>query len=100
LHGTPRADNRWVVSGIVYVIRNGLMWKDAPRGYGLHKTLYSRFARWSRIGTFDRIIAALAAEVGTPVLLDTMHLKARRTGASLLKKKALLRDASGAPKSA
>jgi transposase len=26
--------------GIFYVIRNGLQWKDAPRGYGPHKTLF------------------------------------------------------------
>jgi len=29
-HGMPRADDRRVVSGIVYVIRNGSQWKDAP----------------------------------------------------------------------
>ena len=33
-HGVPRVDDRRVVSGIVYVIRNGLQWKDAPRAYG------------------------------------------------------------------
>lgn len=44
-HGVPRVDDRRVVSGIVYVIRNGLQWKDAPKGYGPHKTLYNRFIR-------------------------------------------------------
>jgi transposase len=39
-----------VVSGIIYVIRNGLQWKDAPAGYGPHKTLYNRFIRWSLMG--------------------------------------------------
>ena len=29
--GLRRVDDRRVVSGIVYVIRNGLQWKDAPR---------------------------------------------------------------------
>ncbi len=38
-HGIPRVDDRRVVSGIVCVIRNGLRWKDAPGGYGPHKTL-------------------------------------------------------------
>jgi transposase len=47
-HGVPRVDDRRVVSGIVYVIRNGLQWKDAPKAYGPHKTLYNRFIRWSR----------------------------------------------------
>ena len=31
-HGVARVDDLRVVSWIVYVIRNGLMWKDAPRG--------------------------------------------------------------------
>lgn len=49
-HGVPRVDDRRVVSGIVYVICNGLQWKDAPVGYGPHKTLYNRFIRWSLMG--------------------------------------------------
>ncbi|WP_408843246.1 hypothetical protein [Acetobacter thailandicus] len=27
------------------MIRNGLQWKDAPKAYGPHKTLYNRFIR-------------------------------------------------------
>ena len=30
-HGVPRVDDRRVVSGIVYVIRNGLQWKCQRR---------------------------------------------------------------------
>ena len=77
-----------MVSGIVYVIRNGLQWKDAPAGYGPHKTLYNRFMRWSRLGVFDRIFAALAGEGPKPqrIMIDATHLKAHRTAASLLKK--------------
>jgi hypothetical protein len=41
-----------VISGIVFVIRNGLRWRDAPREYGPHKTVYNRFVRWSRLGHF------------------------------------------------
>ena len=36
-HGVPRVDDRKVVSGIIYVIRNGLRWRDAPGIYGPHK---------------------------------------------------------------
>lgn len=64
--GVPRVDDRRVVSGIIHVIRNGLRWRDAPEVYGPHKTLYNRFVRWSRMGVFDRIFAALAAEDGPP----------------------------------
>jgi transposase len=81
-------DDRRVLSGIIYVIRNGLQWRDAPAAYGPHKTLYNRFVRWSRMGVFDRIFAALAAEGGPPerLMIDSTHLKAHRTAASLLKK--------------
>ena len=87
-HGVARVDDRRVVSGIVYVIRNGLQWKDAPSGYGPHKTLYNRFIRWSRLGVFDRIFAGLAGEGPKPecIMIDATHLKAHRTAASLLKK--------------
>lgn len=85
---TPRVDDRRVVSGIVYVIKHGLQWKDAPKGYGPHKTLYNRFIRWSRVGVFDRILAGLAGEGPKPerIMIDATHLKAHRTAASLLKK--------------
>jgi transposase len=98
-HGVPRVDDRRVVSGIVYVIKHGLQWKDAPKDYGPHKTLYNRFIRWSRMGVFDRIFAGLAAEGPKPerIMIDATHLKAHRTAASLLKK-GLFPAVSGVPK--
>ena len=100
-HGIARVDDRRVVSGIVYVIRNGLPWKDAPKDDGPHKTLYNRFIRWSRMGVFDRIFAALAGEGPRPerIMIDATHLKAHRTAASLLKK-GMFPAVSGAPKAA
>ena len=97
--GVPRVDDRRVISGIIHVIRNGLMWKDAPPVYGPHKTLYNRFVRWSQAGVFDRIFAELAVEstATDTVMIDATHLKAHRTAASLAKK-GLLRGASGGPR--
>lgn len=87
-HGMPRVDDLRVISGIVYVIKNGMQWKDAPRGYGPPKTLYNRFVRWSRMGVFNRIFAELAGKTGGPdrLMIDATHFKAHRTVASLLKK--------------
>lgn len=98
-HGIPRVDDRRIVSGIIFVIRNGLRWRDAPAAYGPHKTIYNRFIRWSRLGVFNRIFAELAAKGGKPdqLMIDATHLKAHRTAASLLTK-GLYPDVSGAPK--
>jgi putative transposase len=100
-HGIARVDDRRVISGIIFVIRNGLRWRDAPQDYGPHKTIYNRFIRWSRLGVFNKIFAALAAKGGKPdqLMIDATHLKAHRTAASLLKK-GLFPDVSDAPRAA
>jgi putative transposase len=100
-HGIARVDDRRVLSGIIFVIRNGLRWRDAPKDYGPHKTIYNRFIRCSRLGVFNKILAELAGKAGAPdqVMIDATHLKAHRTAASLLKK-GLFPDVSDAPRAA
>ena len=85
--GKPRVDDRRVLSGILFVLRNGLRWQDAPAVYGPHKTPYNRFARWSRMGVFARIFRDLAkpGADGDTLMMDSTHLKAHRTAASLRK---------------
>ena len=65
------------------------------------KTIYNRFVRWSRLGVFNKIFAALARKGGKPhrLMIDATHLKAHRTAASLLKK-GLFPDVSAAPRAA
>ena len=94
-------DDRRVISGIIFVIRNGLRWRNAPREFGPHKTIYNRFVRWSQMGVFNRIFANLAAKGGKPdrLMIDATHLKAHRTAASLLKG-GLFPDVSDAPRAA
>ena len=100
-HRVPRVDDRRVISGIIFVIRNGLRWRDAPREYGPHNTIDNRFIRWSRVGGFNKIFAALSAKGGKPdqLMIDATHLKAHRTAASL-SKTGLFPDASVAPRAA
>jgi transposase len=85
--GKPRVDDRRVLSGIIYIKKNGLQWKDAPAVYGPPKTLYNRFVRWSRMGVFARIFVELAqpGPDGDVIMIDSTHLKAHRTAASLSK---------------
>jgi putative transposase len=87
-HRVPRIDDCRIISGIIFIIRNGLRWRDAPKEYGPHKTIYNRFIRWSRLAVFNRIFAELAAKGGKPdqLMIDATHLKAHRTAASLLKR--------------
>jgi len=94
-HGKPRVDDRRVLSGIIFINRNGLRWRDAPREYGPPKTLNNRWKRWSDKGVFARMMDGLAAEAATPktVMIDATYLKAHRAATSLRSKKGARRPA-------
>ena len=88
-HGKPRVDDRRVLSGIIFVNRNGLRWRDAPREYGPAKTLYNRWKRWGDMGVFARMMEGLAAASPEPktIMIDATYLKTHRTASSLRVKK-------------
>jgi transposase len=94
-HGKPRVDDRRVLSGIIFINRNGLRWCDAPKEYGPPKTLYNRWKRWGDKGIFARMMEGLASEAGVPktVMIDATYLKAHRTATSLRSKKGAWRPA-------
>jgi transposase len=88
-HGKPWVDDRRVLSGIIFISRNGLRWCDAPKEYGPAKTLYNRWKRWGDEGVFARMMEGLASEAAIPktVMIDATYLKAHRTATSLRSKK-------------
>lgn len=59
-HGRERVDERRVLSGIIFVNRNGRRSRDALREYGPAKTLYNRWKRWSDKDIFIRMMEGLA----------------------------------------
>ena len=101
-HGVPRVDDKRVLSGIIFINRNGLRWRDAPAEYGPPKTLYNRWVRWGRLGVFARMLTAMATEAQNTetVMIDATHLKAHRTASSLRGKKGGASGSSGARKAA
>lgn len=44
-NGKPRVDDHRMLSRIIFINRNGLRWRDAPKEYGPHKALYNRWKR-------------------------------------------------------
>ncbi len=86
-HGKPRVDDRRVLSGIIFLNHNGSRWRDAPEAYGPHKTLDSRWKRWSEKGIFARMMVGLAAEHDERKTTDATYLKAHRTATGLAAKR-------------
>ena len=71
------------------MIRHGLQWKDATRGYGPVKTLTGSSA--GAVSAWLRVSARLATVSDRPerLMIDATHLKAHHTAASLLQKLAV-----------
>lgn len=107
-HGRPRVYDRRVLSGIIFVNRSGLRWRDAPKDYGPHKTLYNRRKRWGAMGgtcqgssnaqhrwkagggVFTRMMEGLSAGAERKtVMIDATYLKAHRTASGLAAKKGI-----------
>jgi putative transposase len=62
--GRPRsADMREVVDAILYVLRNGVVWRALPHDFPPWKTAYHYFRTWRVDGTWDAIHATLREQV-------------------------------------
>jgi transposase len=59
--GRPRADDRMVLNGILYVLTTGCRWMDMSLEYGSYKTAWKRLKKWQDEGVWDRIFRALAS---------------------------------------
>ena len=58
--GHPWKDHRRVIDGVLWVLHTGAPWRDLPREtYGPWQTVYERFNRWSKDGTWGRLLEAL-----------------------------------------
>ncbi len=88
-HGRPRIDDCRVLRGIIFVNRNDLRWRDAPRKYGPHKTLYNRWKHWGAMKVFAGMMSGLTDGKTEPqtIMIDAIYLKAHRPALSLRLKK-------------
>jgi transposase len=60
--GRPRVDRRWVLDGILYVLRTGCQWKAAPSEFGSGSTLHRYFQEWTQMGVFSVLWKAALRE--------------------------------------
>lgn len=85
----PFRDHRQVLEGIAYRYRVGCAWRDVPDIYGPWQTLWKRHARFSRDGTWDRILEQLlakadaAGEIGWQLSIDSTISRVHQHGATL-----------------
>jgi transposase len=68
--GRPALDHRQVINGILWVLRTGAPWRDMPERYGIWSTVSSRFYRWRKAGTWERILKELQEKADAANQLD------------------------------
>jgi putative transposase len=56
-------DEREILNGIFYQIRNGCVWGDLPKDLPAYQTVYKYFRRWQRKGIWQEIHDTLRREV-------------------------------------
>ncbi len=95
----PRRGQRWrdhrtVVNGILWRLATGAPWRDLPERYGPWQTVYDRFVRWRRDGTWDRLLADAqtksdaVGEVVWEVSIDSTSIRAHQHAAGARKRPA------------
>ena len=57
--GRPRRESRQVIEGILWIVHTGAPWRDLPERFGPWRTVYHWFNRWTRDGTWDRVLETL-----------------------------------------
>ena len=80
-----RIDDRYVISGIIWVIKQGASWREVPEFYGNWTTIYSRFKRWSKRGIFQKIFKNYTSKLKKKcmAMIDSTFAKVHRSAASM-----------------
>ena len=81
--GPERVDDRRIISGILYRLREGCRWRAVPEVYGPCTTVFNRYNRWSKRGLWHGIFAGLVGGNDPPAvtMIDSTAVKAHRSSA-------------------
>lgn len=89
--GEPRRHHRrLILDAILYVLDNGVKWRNLPKGFPPKSTVYDYFALWRDDGTWRRVHDALRDDARvalgkgtgpTAAIIDSQSVKTTEKGA-------------------
>ena len=68
--GRPRADDRLMLNGVLWVLCSGAAWRDMPERFGPWSTVYHRFREWRNRGVFAQMLKRLHIRLNEKGLID------------------------------
>jgi len=85
--GWTAADNRLFIDAILWIGKTGVPWRDLPERFGNWNSVWRRFDRWSRKGTWQVVFAALQDPDLEWLILDSTVIRAHLCAAGAKKKR-------------
>jgi transposase len=85
--GWVAADNRRFIDAVLYVAKTGIPWRDLPERFGNWNSVWRRFDRWARKGTWARVFEALQDPDLEWLILDSTVIRAHPCAAGAKKKR-------------
>ena len=85
-HGKVAKDNRQFIDAVLWIAKTGAPWRDLPERLGNWNSVWRRFDRWARQGTWARVFAALQDPDLEWLILDSTVVRAHPCAAGAPKK--------------
>src|SRR5438094_4908848 len=84
--GVTAEDNRLFVDAILWIGKTGAPWPDLPERFGKWNSVWKRFDRWARKGTWAAVFEALQDPDLEWLILDSTVVRAHPCAAGAPKK--------------
>ncbi|MEQ5701771.1 IS5 family transposase [Providencia stuartii] len=89
---------RNIIEGILFRMRTGIPWRDIPKQFGRHNTIFKAFSRWSKNNKLLKLFKRLSQDIDYEWLfIDGTHIRAHQhsTGSATDNPQAISKSAGG-----